>query len=193
MAPPPIREGGRVGEVAKAGYDPVRSEVAQAIRRGTSQSVRHMFWGAGIMFGRNQRGFTLTEMMIVVTIIGVLAAIAFPMFQMVPQRSKSTEAVAALGMIRSAMRVYYVEHGTFANPSLFTDGAQVTNGGLLGVSNNDLAGRYFSSECYMFDGAPSANAFTVKCDGGQSVAPFGSEVATIVVTIDEGGDLTRVF
>jgi hypothetical protein len=91
------------------------------------------------------------------------------------------------------MRIYYVEHGTFANPSLFTDGAQVTNGGLLGVSNNDLAGRYFSSECYMFDGAPSANAFTVKCDGGQSTAPFGSEVGTIVVTIDEGGDLVRVF
>jgi prepilin-type N-terminal cleavage/methylation domain-containing protein len=170
------------------------------------------------MFGRNQRGFTLTEIMIVVTIIGILAAIAFPMFQMVPQRSKSTEAITALGMIRSAMRIYYVEHGTFANPSLFTDGAQVTNGGLLGVSNNDLAGRYFSSECYQvtnggllgvsnndlagryfssecytFDGDSSANAFTVKCDGGQSVAPFGSEVATIVVTIDEGGDLTRVF
>jgi len=140
------------------------------------------------MFGRNQRGFTLTEIMIVVTIIGVLATVAIPMFQMVPQRSKSTEAVTALGMIRSAMRVYYVEH-----PSLFTDGAQVTNGGLLGVSNNDLAGRYFSSECYMFDGDTSANAFTVKCDGGQSTALFASEVATIVVTIDEGGDLVRVF
>ena len=145
------------------------------------------------MFGRNQRGFTLTEIMIVVTIIGVLACVAIPMFQMVPQRSKSTEAVTALGMIRSAMRIYYVEHGTFANPSLFTDGAQVTNGGLLGVSNNDLAGRYFSSECYMFDGDAGANAFTVKCDGGQSTALFASEVTTIVVTIDEGGDLVRVF
>ena len=161
------------------------------VRRGTSSSV--MFGGAGIMFGRNQQGFTLTEIMIVVTIIGVLACVAIPMFQMVPQRSKSTEAVTALGMIRSAMRIYYVEHGTFANPSLFTDGAQVTNGGLLGVSNNDLAGRYFSSECYLFDGAPSANAFTVECDGGQSTALFASEVTTIVVTIDEGGDLVRVF
>ena len=145
------------------------------------------------MFGRNQRGFTMVELMIVVTIIGLLATIAMPMFQMVPERSKSTEAVTALGLIRSSMRVYYVEHGTFANPSVFTDGAQVTSGKLLGVTDRDLAGRYFSTECYTFSGAPAANSFTIKCDGAQSSAPFGSEVAHIVVTIDHEGELTRVF
>ncbi|HYW68447.1 MAG TPA: prepilin-type N-terminal cleavage/methylation domain-containing protein [bacterium] len=145
------------------------------------------------MFGRNQRGFTMVELMIVVTIIGLLATIAMPMFQLMPERSKSTEAVTALGLIRSAMRVYYVEHGTFANPSVFSDGAQVTSGGLLGVNDRDLAGRYFSTESYTFSGAPTANAFTIKCDGEQSTAPFGSEVANIVVTIDHEGELTRLF
>ena len=135
----------------------------------------------------------MVELMIVVTIIGLLATIAIPMFQLVPQRSKSTEAVTALGLIRSSMRIYYVEHGTFANPSVFSDGAQVTSGGLLGVSNNDLAGRYFSTESYTFDGAPTANSFTIECDGSQSTAPFASEVATIVVTMDQDGELTRVF
>ena len=152
-----------------------------------------MFGGAGIMFGKNQRGFTMVELMIVVTIIGVLASIAFPLYQLVPERSKSTEAVTALGLIRSSMRIYYVEHGTFANPSLFTDGAQVTSGGLLGVSNSDLGGRYFSTECYTFSGATTANSFTVECDGSASSALFASEVASIVVTIDQDGELTRVF
>ena len=141
----------------------------------------------------SQMGFTMVELMIVVTIIGILATIAFPMFQLVPQRSKSTEAVTALGLIRSSMRVYYVEHGTFANPSFFTDGAQVTSGGLLGVTDNDLAGRYFSTECYAFSGAAAANSFTIKCDGSASTALYASEVATIVVTIDQDGELTRVF
>lgn len=145
------------------------------------------------MFGRNQRGFTLIELMIVVTIIGVLATVAIPMYQVVPERSKSTEAVTALGLVRSAMRVYYAEHGTFVNGGLFTDGAQVTSGGLLGVTDNDLAGRYFSSECYKFSGAPTANSFTVECEGRWSTAPFGSEVSSIVVTIDQDGELTRVF
>jgi prepilin-type N-terminal cleavage/methylation domain-containing protein len=152
-----------------------------------------VFGGAGIMFGKNQRGFTMVELMIVVTIIGVLASIAFPLFQLVPERSKSTEAVTALGLIRSSMRIYYVEHGTFANPSLFTDGAQVTSGGLLGVNNSDLAGRYFSTECYTFSGGTTANAFTIECDGSASTALFASEVGTIVVTIDQDGELTRVF
>jgi hypothetical protein len=91
------------------------------------------------------------------------------------------------------MRIYYVEHGTFANGALFTDGAQVTNGGLLGVTDNDLMGRYFSSECYTFDGAPTANSFTILCEGANSTAPFASEVLTIEVTIDQDGELTRVF
>jgi prepilin-type N-terminal cleavage/methylation domain-containing protein len=145
------------------------------------------------MFGKNERGFTLTELMIVVTIIGILATIAFPMFQVVPERSKSTEAVTALGLIRAAMRVYYVEHGTYANGAFFVDGAQVTSGGFIGVSNNDLMGRYFSSECYTFNGAPTADSFTIRCDGADSAAPFGSEVAGIVVTIDQDGELNRVF
>jgi len=142
---------------------------------------------------RNNRGFTMTELMIVVTIIGILASIAFPMFQTVPERSKSTEAVTALGLIRSTMRIYYVEHGTFANATQFTDGAQVTSGGLLGVTNNDLMGRYFSSASYTFLGAPTANSFTVECDGSGSTAPFGAEVSNIVVTMNQDGDMTRVF
>lgn len=142
---------------------------------------------------RNNRGFTLLELMIVVTVIGILASVAIPIFQVVPERSKSTEAVTALGLIRSAMRIYYVEHGTYANAGSFTDGAQVTNGGLLDVRDSDLMGRYFSSECYRFDGAPTANSFTVKCDGSMSTAPFASEVSNIVVTIDQNGDITRVF
>jgi len=145
------------------------------------------------MFGNNQRGFTMVELMIVVTIIGILATVAIPMFQVVPERSKSTEAVTALGLIRASMRIYYVEHGTYANAASFTDEAMVTNGGHLGVTDGDLMGRYFSAECYRFDGAPTNNSFTIKCEGSRSAAPFGSEVSSIVVTIDQDGEMTRVF
>ncbi len=133
------------------------------------------------------------ELMIVVTVVGILATVAIPVFQVVPERSKSTEAVTALGLVRSAMRIYYVEHGTFANAISFGDGDRVTNGRLLDVRDNDLMGRYFSAECYTFSGAPAGNTFTVECDGSKSTAPFASEVTNIVVTIDQDGEFTRVF
>ena len=141
---------------------------------------------------RQQRGFTLIELMIVVIVVGVLAAVAIPMYQIVPERSRSTEAVSALGLIRKAMRIHYAEHGGYANAN-FTNNTQVTVGGVLDVNDSDLLGRYFSTECYTFDGAPGAGAFTIECDGSSSTAPHASEVATIVITIDEGGEITSTW
>ncbi len=142
------------------------------------------------MTPRNRGGFTLVELMIVVIVVGVLAAVAIPMYQIMPQRSRGTEAAAALGLVRSSMRVYYAEHGTFVNAS-FTDGARVTTGGLLAVNDFDLLGKYFSTECYTFDGAPTANAYTIECDGANSTAPSAAVVAGIVMTIDQDGEITN--
>lgn len=142
------------------------------------------------MLRRNQRGFTLVELMIVVIIVGILAAVAIPMYQGATERAKASEAVAALGTIRGAMRVYFAEHGTYVNAN-FTDGDQVTNGSVLDVSDTDLLGRYFSSECYTFDGDAAAAAFTIECDGANSTAPNAAEVADIVRTINQAGDVTN--
>lgn len=139
---------------------------------------------------RRDRGFTLIELMIVVIVIGILAAVAIPMYQVVPDRSRATEAVAGLDSIRSAMRVYYAEHGTYEHPS-FVDGAQVTVGEILGIKDVDLGGRYFSSECYTFDGDPTANTFVIECDGSSSTAPVAGDVSNVVVSIDASGEIDR--
>jgi type IV pilus assembly protein PilA len=144
----------------------------------------------GDMTAKDERGFTLVELLIVMVVIGILATVAMPLYQLVPERSRATEADAGLGAIRSALRVYYGEHGTYVNPS-FVDGAQVTAGGVLAVSDTDLAGRYFSTECYTFDGAPTANSFTIECDGANSTAPYASEADGILATIDQDGEITH--
>ncbi len=138
---------------------------------------------------RGNKGFTLVELMIVVIIVGILAAVAIPMYQGATERAKASEAVAALGTIRGAMRVYYAEHGTYVSAS-FTDGALVTNGSVLDVSDFDLMGRYFSSACYTFNGAPTAAAFSIECDGANSAAPNAGEVAGITRTINQDGDIS---
>jgi prepilin-type N-terminal cleavage/methylation domain-containing protein len=140
------------------------------------------------MHVHSNRGFTLVELMIVVIVIGILAAVAIPMYQVVPERSRGTEAIAALGLVREAMRVYYAEHGTYENAA-FVDGASVTVGGILSVTDDDLLGRYFSSECYTFNGAPDATGYTIECDGSNSIAAHAGDATGIVRTMNQDGDL----
>ncbi len=67
-------------------------------------------------------GFTLIELMIVVAIIGILAAIAIPNFLRFQLKAKSSEGKTNLAAIRTAEESYYAEYGYYvsADPSPMT-------------------------------------------------------------------------
>ncbi len=62
---------------------------------------------------KRREGFTLIELMIVVAIIGILAAIAIPNFLKFQLRSKTGEAKANLAAIRTAEEGYFSEYSTY--------------------------------------------------------------------------------
>jgi len=64
---------------------------------------------------RNRKGFTLIELMIVVVIIGILAAIAIPKFNNASARAKEKEADGILKQFYTLQQTYYAEHGVFAD------------------------------------------------------------------------------
>ena len=62
---------------------------------------------------RKDKGFTLIELMIVVAIIGILAAIAIPNFMNYQCKAKQSEAKSNLGNIRTAQEAYYAEKDSY--------------------------------------------------------------------------------
>ena len=64
---------------------------------------------------RGKKGFTLIELMIVVAIIGILAAIAIPNFLKFQAKSKQSEAKANLGAIFTGQVSYFGEQNVYGN------------------------------------------------------------------------------
>lgn len=110
---------------------------------------------------RKAAGFTLVELMIVVAIIGILAAIAIPNYQQYTRKGKFTEVIASTSPYKLAVNLCYqdgtCQGGTTAAPavSIPTDrwGGQIP-------ANNSTAKKYVSSVSLSATGVITATAVT---------------------------------
>lgn len=120
-------------------------------------------------------GFTLIELMVVILIIAVLASVAVPMMRGRIDRSKWTEANAAAGAIRSAVKLYFVETGNTVTGNLSNASVQQT----LNMQDADLTGAYFVPSDYQIDSVSADGIAVVTVTGSQSNAPSGSKTLAL--------------
>ncbi|HEZ6239915.1 TPA: pilin [Neisseria meningitidis] len=83
-----------------------------------------------------QKGFTLIELMIVIAIVGILAAVALPAYQDYTARAQVSEAILLAEGQKSAVTEYYLNHGIWPKNN--------TSAGVA-TSTSDIKGKYVQS------------------------------------------------
>jgi len=73
-----------------------------------------------MMIKANRKGFTLVEIMIVVAIIGLLAAIAIPNFVKARERAMTNACIANLKQIEGAIQVWAIDKGKASDATVLT-------------------------------------------------------------------------
>lgn len=129
---------------------------------------------------RKHYAFTLIELMMVILIIGVLAAASIPLMRGNIDRSKWTEANLAAGTIRTAVKTYFMETGHTVTGALSDTEVQQA----LNIGAGDFNGSYFVSGDYRIDSVNADGVAIITVTGSQENAPSGSKTLTLDGTFE---------
>lgn len=118
---------------------------------------------------KEQKGFTLIELMVVIAIIGLLAAIAIPQYSDYVTRSRIPDATSGLAAKRVRLEQFFQDNRTYA--------------GAPDCNNDTGTSNFFDFTC---DGSEDADSFTLTANGKGPMAGF-----TFSIALPDDGALVR--
>ena len=155
------------------------------------------------MLKKVQKGFTLIELMIVVAIIGILAAIAIPAYQDYVIRSQVSEGLAMASATKASVAEYFADRGTWPanNGALgittppqgkYVTGISVTNG-LITVTYGGQANSAISTQTLALRPSATANLDVVWECGNRGLTGVSVAASPAAATLAGGGTLAGKY
>ena len=145
----------------------------------------------------NKKGFTMVELLVVLVIVAILAAVATPLFLNNIQRAKASEAAATAALMRQALREFRTKNGNFFDIASVADVGNIQNAlptsvvvatgvptpATAGLAINAGTTRYFSNSAFTVAAVdqvaagtsgqfanPDSQGYTIFIDGSLSRA-----------------------
>jgi prepilin-type N-terminal cleavage/methylation domain-containing protein len=143
-----------------------------------------------ISLKRKQSGFTIVELLIVIVVIGILAALVVTTFSGIQRKARDSERQTDIKAVHGQVEAYYAQNGKYpTNTDLDTDSFVTTNLKGLDLSalqdpkgaNNDVAGAA-AANVYSYVETPAG------CDNG---AAGDCTAYTLTATLEGGGTFAR--
>jgi len=125
---------------------------------------------------RKQKGFTLIEVMIVVSIVAILAAIAIPSYQSSVTKGRRTDAMAALQGLAQAMERHYMTTGAYTGAADADDAPTIFSA----TSPLDSSNVYYN----LTISAATTNTYTLQA------TPVNAQAGDGNITLTETGART---
>ncbi|MGA1980459.1 MAG: prepilin-type N-terminal cleavage/methylation domain-containing protein [Sedimentisphaerales bacterium] len=118
---------------------------------------------------KSRKGFTLIELMVVILIVGILAAVAIPLMRGRIDSAKWSEGKSIMGTIGTAVRAYAAEKGNTG-----TYGADLPSMTDMGFALSDFTGTYFNAGNFSWttaysDAGDPPLTFTVTATAGAGI------------------------
>jgi prepilin-type N-terminal cleavage/methylation domain-containing protein len=131
------------------------------------------------LLAEDEKGFTLIELLVVVIIIGILAAIAIPVYMHIQDNAKDSAAKSDLENVKTALVAYYTDHNSFPttiDSTVLGDYGYKGASGGIGTATDYIGTPGASSFC--LDAQSGSNKWFTLSDSGSVTEATGTNEPT---------------